>query len=96
MDFVANLGRPGGTYGACRLLLPELSGKRLELLKEIVPGIVTRNRSPQPGQSKRRRSSVEGDGKLAARVRYAPGLQLLRYLEVRHPDELDKRHSYLQ
>ena len=35
--FVASLARPGGNITGLSLLSPELSGKRLELLKEIVP-----------------------------------------------------------
>src|SRR5215831_16491031 len=35
--FVANLSRPGGNITGLSSLSPELSGKRLELLKEIVP-----------------------------------------------------------
>jgi putative tryptophan/tyrosine transport system substrate-binding protein len=35
--FVANLARPGGNINGLSTLSPELSGKRLELLKEIVP-----------------------------------------------------------
>jgi putative ABC transport system substrate-binding protein len=35
--FVAGLARPGGNITGLSLLSPELSGKRLELLKEIVP-----------------------------------------------------------
>jgi putative tryptophan/tyrosine transport system substrate-binding protein len=35
--FVASLGRPGGNITGLSTLAPELSGKRLELLKEIVP-----------------------------------------------------------
>jgi putative ABC transport system substrate-binding protein len=35
--FVANLARPGGNITGLSTLAPELSGKRLELLKEIVP-----------------------------------------------------------
>jgi putative ABC transport system substrate-binding protein len=35
--FVASLARPGGNITGLALLRPELSGKRLELLKEIVP-----------------------------------------------------------
>jgi len=36
---VASLARPGGNLTGLSLLAPELSGKRLELLKEAVPGI---------------------------------------------------------
>jgi putative tryptophan/tyrosine transport system substrate-binding protein len=35
--FVASLARPGGNITGLALLRPELSGKRLELLKEIIP-----------------------------------------------------------
>ncbi len=35
--FIASLARPGGNITGLATLRPELSGKRLELLKEIVP-----------------------------------------------------------
>src|SRR5262249_42633094 len=35
--FVASLARPGGNITGLSGLAPELSGKRLELLKEIIP-----------------------------------------------------------
>ena len=35
--FVASLARPGGNISGLSTLAPEISGKRLELLKEIVP-----------------------------------------------------------
>jgi ABC-type uncharacterized transport system substrate-binding protein len=37
--FVASLARPGGNITGLSILSPEISGKRLELLKEIVPRI---------------------------------------------------------
>jgi putative ABC transport system substrate-binding protein len=37
--FVASLARPGGNITGLSTLRPEISGKRLELLKEIVPGL---------------------------------------------------------
>jgi putative tryptophan/tyrosine transport system substrate-binding protein len=37
--FVASLARPGGNITGLSLLSAELSGKRLELLKEVVPGV---------------------------------------------------------
>ena len=37
--FVANLARPGGTVTGLSALSPETSGKRLELLREVVPGL---------------------------------------------------------
>ena len=36
---VASLARPGGNITGLSALAPELSGKRLELLKEVVPGM---------------------------------------------------------
>ena len=38
--FVASLARPGGNVTGLTTLLPEISGKRLEILKETVPGLV--------------------------------------------------------
>jgi putative ABC transport system substrate-binding protein len=37
--FVANLSRPGGNITGLSSLAPELAGKRLQLLSEIVPGL---------------------------------------------------------
>ena len=36
---VASLARPGGNVTGLSLISPELSGKRLELLREVVPGV---------------------------------------------------------
>ena len=37
--FVASLARPGGNITGNSAMSPELSGKRLELLREVVPGL---------------------------------------------------------
>src|SRR5262249_50450897 len=37
--FVANLGRPGGQVTGLTLMSTELGGKRLQLLREAVPGL---------------------------------------------------------
>ena len=37
--FVASLSRPGGNITGLSILAPELAGKRLQLLTEIVPGL---------------------------------------------------------
>ena len=42
--FVASLARPGGNITGLSTLAPELSGKQLELLKEIVPRALPRGR----------------------------------------------------
>src|SRR3954447_16719116 len=49
---VTNLARPGGNLTGFSIVAPELGGKRLELLKEIVPGlsavaVLLNDRNPQ-------------------------------------------------
>jgi putative ABC transport system substrate-binding protein len=39
LGFVSSLARPGGNITGLSLLGPEASGKRLELLRELIPGI---------------------------------------------------------
>jgi putative ABC transport system substrate-binding protein len=39
IGFVASLARPGGNVTGLTNISPELSGKRLELLREVVPGL---------------------------------------------------------
>jgi putative ABC transport system substrate-binding protein len=81
--FVASLARPGGNITGLSTLAPEISGKQLELLKEIVPkltrvaflGDVTR---PGTAQSLRE-INLAAD---AVRVQ-------LQYLEIRGPKDLE-------
>jgi putative tryptophan/tyrosine transport system substrate-binding protein len=50
--FVASLARPGGNITGLSNLAPEISGKRLELLKEIIPKlsrVAVLGTSTQPG-----------------------------------------------
>jgi putative tryptophan/tyrosine transport system substrate-binding protein len=50
--FVASLGRPGGNITGLATLAPELSGKQLEVLKEIVPRlsrVAVLGNSTEPG-----------------------------------------------
>ena len=59
--FVASLARPGGNITGLSTLSPEISGKQLELLKEIIPKlsrVAVLGTSTRPGQ----RTSVKRDG----------------------------------
>jgi putative ABC transport system substrate-binding protein len=81
--FVASLSRPGGNITGLSTLSPELSGKQLELLKEVVPklsrlavlGNATRPGSPQ----------ILREINLAAD---AFGVQL-QYLEIQAPKDIE-------
>jgi len=81
--FVASLARPGGNITGLSVMAPELSGKRLELLKEIVPKlsrVAVFGTSTLPGNAQ----SVK-ETELAAKTL---GLQL-QYLGVEDPKDLD-------
>jgi putative ABC transport system substrate-binding protein len=81
--FVASLARPGGNITGLSALAPELSGKRLELLREIVPRlahVAVVGTSTRPGNAEALRE-VE----LAAR---AFGVKV-QYLEVRDPRDIE-------
>jgi ABC-type uncharacterized transport system substrate-binding protein len=85
--FVASLARPGGNITGLTHLAPELGGKRLELLKDIVAQLSRVAVLTDPG--------TQGHGpqikelEVAAR---ALALQL-RLVEVRGPDELESAFS---
>jgi putative tryptophan/tyrosine transport system substrate-binding protein len=81
--FVASLARPGGNATGLASLAPEISGKQLELLKEIVPKlsrIAVFGNSTNPGNAQALRET-----ELAAE---ALGVQL-QYLDVRAPKDLE-------
>ncbi len=81
---VASLARPGGNITGLSILAPELSGKRLELLKQVVPrvsrvAVLAYPANPAfPAQLR--------ETQVAARTL---GLRL-QILEVRSPDDLDR------
>jgi putative tryptophan/tyrosine transport system substrate-binding protein len=80
--FVASLARPGGNITGLSTLAPEISGKRLELLKEIVPKlsrVAVFGTSTRPGNAQALRET-----ELAAE---AFGVQL-QYLDVLGPKDI--------
>jgi putative ABC transport system substrate-binding protein len=81
--FVASLARPGGNITGLSTLFPEMSGKQLELLKEIVPKlsrVAILGNATQPGNPQALREiNVDADGL---------GVQI-QYLEVRGPKDIE-------
>ena len=76
--FVASLARPGGNITGLSTLSPEISGKQLELLKEIVPKlsrVAVLGNSTQPGnpasvkRDRTRRRGVRGAASIPRRTR---------------------------
>jgi putative ABC transport system substrate-binding protein len=81
--FVASLARPGGNITGLSVLAMELYGKRLELLKEVLPAlsrVAVLGTSTEPGHARSLRET-----ELAAK---ALGLGL-QYLEARGPQDLE-------
>ncbi|HSE88731.1 MAG TPA: ABC transporter substrate-binding protein [Candidatus Binatia bacterium] len=81
--FVASLARPGGNITGLSILAPELSGKRLELLKEIVPNlsrvaVFGTSTSPDNPQSLK-------EAELAANALKVQ----LQYLDIRNPKDFE-------
>jgi putative ABC transport system substrate-binding protein len=80
---VASLAKPGGNVTGLSLMSPELAGKRLELLKEVIPGltriaVLWNAANPYP-------ATVFAQTRLAAGKL---GIEV-QSLEVRSPDDLD-------
>ena len=76
--FVASLARPGGNITGLSTLAPELSGKRLELLKEIIPklsrvAVFGTSTSPDNAQSVKRngarRKGVRSEASIPRRTK---------------------------
>src|SRR5688500_3553394 len=69
--FVASLGRPGGNITGLSSLAPELSGKRLELLKEIGPRlsrVAILWSSTTPGSAEALREMERAAGELGVKL----------------------------
>jgi putative ABC transport system substrate-binding protein len=81
--FVAGLARPGGNITGLSTLAPEISGKQLELLKEIVSRlsrVAVLGTSTQPGNAQAVRETELAAGAL--------GVQL-QYLDVLGPQDIE-------
>jgi putative ABC transport system substrate-binding protein len=71
--FVASLARPGGNITGLSTLAPEISGKQLELLKEIIPKLsraAVFGTSTQPGNSQMLKEVELAAGALAVKLQY--------------------------
>jgi putative ABC transport system substrate-binding protein len=71
--FVASLARPGGNITGLSTLAPEISGKQLELLKEILPSlsrVAVFGTSTQPGNSQMLKEVELAAGALAVKLQY--------------------------
>ena len=71
--FVASLARPGGNITGLSTLAPELGGKRLELLKEIVPRlsrVAVFGSSTQPGNAQALREAELTAGTFGVRLQH--------------------------
>jgi putative ABC transport system substrate-binding protein len=81
--FVASLARPGGNITGLSTLAPEISGKRLEFLKEIIPKlsrVAVLGTSTQPGNTQQLKET-----QLTAQ---AFGVKL-QYLDVLSPKDIE-------
>jgi putative ABC transport system substrate-binding protein len=80
--FVASLARPGGNITGLSTLRPEISAKRLELLKEIVPGLSrvgVFGASDNPGNAQALKEVELATGALRLQV---------QYLDIRSPKDI--------
>jgi putative tryptophan/tyrosine transport system substrate-binding protein len=72
MGLVRSLGRPGGNLTGVALLVRELTAKRLELVREIVPGISTIGFLVNPSNA-----NAEGETQEVREAARSLGLQIL-------------------
>jgi putative ABC transport system substrate-binding protein len=87
---VASLARPGGNVTGLATLAPELVGKRLEQLKQIVPEVSQVAVLWQPGAlGERTEKDLRKEAEFAARVL---GMRL-QFVEARGPDDFDRAFS---
>jgi len=84
LRFVATLARPGGNITGLSVQTPEIAGKRLELLREVVPTAARIAVIYDPGQP-----GIVGDVREVEAAARVLGVQL-QILEARSGDELDR------
>jgi putative ABC transport system substrate-binding protein len=83
-QFVASLARPGGNVTGVSLLSPEITGKQLELLKEILPKlsrVAVLGSSTRPGNAQAIKETELAAAKLGVR---------LQNLDVRGSEDVEK------
>jgi putative ABC transport system substrate-binding protein len=71
--FVATLARPGGNITGSSTLAPEISGKQLEFLKEIIPKLsraAVLGTSPNPGNAQSLRETELAAGSFGVKLQY--------------------------
>jgi len=81
--FVASLARPGGNITGLTSLAPELSGKRVELLKEIIPKlsrVAVMGTSTNPGNARALKETELAAGAFGVK---------LQYLDVLSPKDVE-------
>jgi putative ABC transport system substrate-binding protein len=81
--FIASLARPGRNITGLATLAPEISGKQLELLKEIIPRlsrVAVLGTSTQPGNAQSLREVELAAGALGTK---------LQYLDVLTPEDIE-------
>jgi putative ABC transport system substrate-binding protein len=81
--FAASLARPGGNITGLSTLAPEISGKQLELLKEILPRlarVAVLGNSTNPGTAQALREVELAAGALKVK---------LQYLDIRDPKDIE-------
>jgi len=82
--FVASLSRPGGNITGLSTQYPEVSGKQLELLKEILPKlarVAVLGNSNEPGNAQALQETQRAAGAFGVH---------LQYLDVRGPNDIEK------
>src|SRR5499433_3421425 len=83
IGFVASLARPGGNITGLSTLSPELSGKRLEILKEVVPKlfrVAVLGSSTNPGNADTLRELEVAAQELKVK---------LQYLDILNPNDIE-------